>query len=414
MRVPVGRARGRSLALLVLLSWAAAAPASERTYAWVQYVAGGVEVRAVAAARAGADGTVETRAGCPILQIDGVEQPMAERQLPAGALGGTAGEFPVAVCTARLPPHAARVTVDGTALPLPKARPVRIALLGDTGCRTPLEDCTSTWALPAVAQAIAARRPDLIIHLGDYLYRERGCLIDLCGYGWLPWRADFMDAAADWLFPAAPLILVRGNHEGCGRAAKGWFLLFDADPPPAQCPGMTRAWSVDIGSANLVVTDNAAADDRLATDVAIYRNALEAAGIVPGRPNWIIGHRPVWGAVGGGHWLNATLQAAYAGRLSDVSLILSGHIHTTELIEMSGRPGQLILGTGGADLAAAVPADTLIGTSAAGAVVTRAYTRAGYGFALLEEEGGVWRISVIDDQNRLVVRCDAALRCAAP
>jgi len=408
MKCPSARALAAGLALLPLLWPAPGAADSGRHYAWVQYVSGGrVEVRAVADDAAKAS-------HCPALRVDGAARPMAARVLPDGKLGGGPGDFSLVVCAAELPVHARRVAVDDRELPVPKAHPARIAVLGDTGCRTPLEDCTSTWALPAVARAIAARHPDLIIHLGDYLYRERGCLIDLCGYGWLPWRADFMDAAADWLFPSAPLIFVRGNHEACSRAAKGWFLLFDPNPPPAQCSELTPGWSVDIGTVNLVITDNAGADDRFPTDVPAYRDALEAAGLIPGRSNWLIGHKPVWGADGHGHWLNATLQEAYAGRLGAVAMLLAGHIHTSELLAMSGRPEQLILGNGGADLSEAVPAGSLVGASAAGAVVTRAFTSGGYGFALLEEDGEGWRISLIDDRNRIVAECDGALRCAVP
>jgi hypothetical protein len=409
----------RAAAVLAATALVAAAPAAADTdaarteaagnatgsaheYAWIQHVgARRLEVRAVAQ---GAD--------CPPLIVDGTRQVMSVRAFQAGSLKASSGEFPVTVCAAGLPAGAQRATVSGRALPVPHGDPQRIAVLGDTGCRTPLEDCVSTWALPHIAEAVRDRHPDLIVHLGDYLYREHGCLIDTCGYGWLPWRADFMDTAADLLFPVAPLLLVRGNHEVCGRAAKGWFLLFDRDPPPAVCRDATGGWSVDIGSVNLVAFDTAAADDFWPHDIATYRSGLAAAGLAADKPNWLIEHKPVWGFDPLGHWLNATLQAAFAGApLRSVEAVLAGHLHTTEIIAMKDRPVQIILGNGGADLMAFIPAERVLAAAEPGAPVLRAFTRGGYGFALFVREGSSWRMDLIDDQNRTVASCDLQGRC---
>jgi len=391
------------LVLALLLSPALRAAAEEAPYAWVQHVDGGrMEVRAAVSGPA-----------CPPLAVDGVPFTMGVRTGDGAA--DAPGEFGVTVCAAVLPAGARRAAVAGHSLPVPARPPTRIAVLGDTGCRTPIEDCTSTWALPAVAEAIAARHPDLIIHLGDYLYRERGCLGDTCGYGWLPWRADFMDVAAARLFPVAPLLLVRGNHESCKRAAKGWFLLFDPMPAPARCEAVTPAWSVDIGTANLVIVDASSADDGVASNVAAYRRAFDAARLSTDKPNWMIAHKPLWAVDSVGRWLNATLQEAVGERVvpGRWGLVLSGHVHTTEVIQMKGRPPQFVLGNGGADLVPTPSGPPLVGTSAAGATVTAAYTRSGYGFALLEQERGQWQVSLIDAGNRVVARCDLAGRCVA-
>src|ERR1700741_4107213 len=62
----------------------------------------------------------------------------------------------------------------------PKPAPERILVLGDTGCRIKgslVQPCNepTQWPFAALAQAAAKCKPDLVIHVGDYLYRETPC-----------------------------------------------------------------------------------------------------------------------------------------------------------------------------------------------------------------------------------------------
>ena len=84
---------------------------------------------------------------------------------------------------------------------------------------------------PRWPAAAAKFKPDLVIHVGDYLYREsacppgnQGCAGSPWGDNWTTWKADFFDPAAP-LLAAAPIVLVRGNHEDCKRAGPGWTRL---------------------------------------------------------------------------------------------------------------------------------------------------------------------------------------------
>ena len=77
-----------------------------------------------------------------------------------------------------------------------------------------------------LAKSVAAARPDLVIHVGDYLYREspcpkndHGCAGSPYDDSWFTWKADFFVPAAP-LLQVAPWIMVRGNHEICKRAAR--------------------------------------------------------------------------------------------------------------------------------------------------------------------------------------------------
>ena len=112
--------------------------------------------------------------------------------------------FPVLVCDKAIPAGVARASILGRALPLPKANPRRIVVIGDTGCRIKTSDnvfqaCddSAQWPFAAVAAAAAAAAPDLVIHVGDYHYRENecpagnaGCAGSPWGYGWDAWEAD--------------------------------------------------------------------------------------------------------------------------------------------------------------------------------------------------------------------------------
>src|SRR5262249_37454942 len=159
--------------------------------------------------------------------------PMATRSDGSQSYRGATAElpkasFPVRGCEAAIPPTAIAATIDGVGLPLPRANPGRIVVFGDTGCRLehgdPIQACTDLdgpprWPFPPLAESAAASRPDLIIHVGDYHYREMLCPADHAGcagspppYGWDAWRADFFQPARP-LFAAAPWIMVRGNHE---------------------------------------------------------------------------------------------------------------------------------------------------------------------------------------------------------
>jgi len=201
-----------ALALLLLAGRASAAEPIQPAAAWTELTGHGAEVRAIA-----------REDHCPIADIDGHAIPLGLRA-PANA------EFP-GVCSLAVPRTARSVKLNGRAMPMPAAEARRIVVIGDSGCRvkgTLVQDCNdpSKWPFPRIAALAAAKAPDLVIHVGDYYYRESPCPLGktVCpgsphGDRFSTWKADFLDPSAP-LMAAAPMILVRGNHESCKRGGQ--------------------------------------------------------------------------------------------------------------------------------------------------------------------------------------------------
>jgi hypothetical protein len=327
--------------------------------AWVELTDRGAEARLITAT-----------AVCPAATIDGKTTPMTQR-------AGPSADFPLTLCQVLLSPGARQASIRGAVLPLPSAEPKRIVIFGDTGCRLKGDDIQNCdrpqgltpkdWPFARVAALAAAHHPDLVIHVGDYYYRESpcpagraGCAGSPWGDNWNSWNADFF-APAQPLLKIAPWVMVRGNHEDCQRGGPGWFLLLDAAAAPLTCPAESAPMVVNAGGLEFYVLDSSGTVDREAPagPVAKFSAQLDALKTTPPTaPAWILTHRPIWGlapvASAGPIGplelkINATEQAAAKGRdFKGVQMVVSGHIHHFASFSFNGdRPPQLIVGTGG-------------------------------------------------------------------
>jgi hypothetical protein len=361
--------------------------------------------------------------------------------------------FPVLACEAALPAGAANVSVLGRALPVPKAEPTRIVVIGDTGCRLQkssgsYQACNDAAQYPfaTVAARAAAWQPDLVIHVGDYHYRENacpegnvGCAGSPWGYGWDAWDADFFTPGAA-LLRAAPWIMARGNHESCARAGQGYWRLLDPRPLLAgrDCNAAAddatgdygAPYAVPIGqSTQLLVMDTAATSWKgfkpgdLGYDKyrALYRRVEALAAQAP--RNIGVDHHPLLGfgadrKNGGPITLttgDAGLQASF-GSLNPALLpagiqtMLSGHVHLWEQVGFSSdHPSQFIAGFSGTaedtvPLPERLPADA---APAPGAVVDSFSSWVdGFGFMTMERQGpDQWKVLVHDLQGRIRNTC---------
>lgn len=401
-------------------------------------------------------------AQCPLIRIDGIDARMdvraaagtpAQRPTRSAPADSKPSVFPLLTCETMLPPQAASVTVEGRAMPLPKSEATRIVVIGDTGCRLKKSDhayqpCNDAEQYPFARIAVAAARwqPDLVIHVGDYHYRENtcpdgnaGCAGSSWGYGWDAWRDDFFKPAAP-LLQAAPWVMVRGNHESCSRAGQGWWRMIDPRPlqagrdcndPADDARGdFSDPYAVPLGgNAQVIVLDTSnttgapiAQDDVRADRYrAMYRQLEQLSG--QAGYNLVANHHPILGFYahknkqGGVNILpgNLGIQSVF-GALNPLILppridaLLSGHTHLWQQVSFSSpHPTQFVSGFSGTmedlvPLPDILPADT---TPAPGAVVAQvsAWT-GGFGYMTMERSGArQWDVRVWDTAGRQVNRC---------
>jgi calcineurin-like phosphoesterase family protein len=374
----------------------------------------------------GADGALSIRAvvapgnACPPVTADGAAVTMLPRGAPDGA-------FAVQVCEARAPAATARLAVGGAALPTVPATVRRIAVLGDTGCRIEAKavqdgNDPAAWPFSAIAKAAAGARPDLVIHLGDYYYREGACPVGRAGcagspYGdnWPTWKADLFDPGAP-LLAAAPWVVVRGNHELCRRGGMGWFRLLDPYPARPDCVDRTEPYRLSIGGLELLLFDGADADDFLAPPDKVVAYGEQLARLLANPPPhaWLLTHKPVWAMAQGelsGLTTNQTEQAAIQGRVpAGLDLVLAGHLHDFISYEFGPeRPAQLIVGTGG-DTLLALGRAPIAGAEIDGMTVRQGFASARFGYLIMERAAAGWDGTLYAPDGAVIARCRLAER----
>jgi predicted phosphodiesterase len=357
----------------------------------------------------------------------------------------------VRVCEAVVPAGTKDVQLDGKTLPLSPKEIRKVVVFGDTGCRLTdkkTQDCSTGWFYKTLAQHAADAKPDLVIHVGDYLYRELPCsaVPKPCtsGYGWDGWNADFF-TPSQALFAAAPWIMVRGNHEICERAGDGWFRFLDHAPWNPTCVAMSDFFVVKAGGLGFAILDSAilakekntatasaggdsAADDDDEEDVseakpagivADLRKKFDRMGKVPSNA-WLLTH-VTFNAVrrkGDDTAVDNTVQqAALGSRLSKIQMLVSGHIHMFEAVSFANnKPPQLVVGTGGTKLAKQpdIP-PTINGLNVA---QSKSMVDKDFGYMLWERDKKTatkWAGTLFDQNATLLARCKLEgrdLRCA--
>jgi hypothetical protein len=381
-------------------------------------------------------------AQCPAITIGNASQPMSIRARPDT---GSNPAFPVLVCEAVIASGTTSAAIGGRALPLPKASLNAIAVFGDTGCRLKaakkavkkekhhdeqtagqFQDCDkqSKWPFSRLSASVAARSPDLVVHVGDYIYREspcpqgdEGCEGSPTGDNWQTWKADFFSPAAP-LLAAAPWIATRGNHEICERAGAGFFRFLDPTPaqsgaPPA-CTDLAPPYTANVAGRSFIVMDSSNADD--ACDNGVCNSAPYAAqfaSLKPAPGSWFVSHRPVWG-IGRKFPLNATLQQAlkaWNGKLPDgIDLALAGHMHTFEMLSFADkRSPQFVIGTGGTSLDKKIK-QQLAGMKIGGTTVKYGRVENAWGFTMLtpHKNGTDWTLTFRTVKGKAKFACKVA------
>lgn len=411
---------------------------------------------------------VITRAAtCPTLDVDGKPMAMTVR-MPAGTMPlrpsradlptPKASVFDVTTCEATLPVAAQRASIGGESLPLPKAQIRRIVLIGDTGCAVNASfkafqacDDPILWPYARVADAAAGTAPDLVIHVGDFHYRESpcadgnaGCAGSPWGYGFDAWQADFFKPSRK-LFAAAPWIVIRGNHESCNRAGQGWWRFLDPrplaekqtcnDPADDTIGNYSEPYAVPLGraaDAQVLVFDSSWTSVRpyATTDLEyrMYRPQLEQLFALGERMprNLFVSHHPVLGFAAnprdsqnpfpGNAGLQSVLAPLYPFLFPQhVEAVISGHNHLLEVVSFSTpHPPQFITGNGGDWLDQPFPAPFPAGKQPApGAAVAQMISSARFGFMTMERDGDGWSMRAWDAAGKAIATCTLRARKAS-
>ena len=450
-----------AIAIAILSGCAASPPPASDIRA-----AGAVESAFVIAGAGGARvaRVITTDDSCPLIAIDDTTTRMQLRAAPAtiaqrptrsDPANSKPSAFPVRVCDVSLPRVASRAIVAGRSLPLATHTPKRIVVIGDSGCRLKTSDdafqaCNDRelWPLAMIAAAAAATLPDLVIHVGDYQYRENacpagneGCAASPWGYGWDAWNADLFIPARP-LLAAAPWVFVRGNHESCDRAGQGWWRFLDFRPRVAgrDCDrasdddqgDYSDPYAVPIsGDTQILVFDSSRVGvRRLLSSDPMYRNYAAEFGTAFALSrdvahNLFVSHHPVLGfapdtshrspaVYPGNEALQSVLEPINGSRYfpSNVQTLISGHNHLFEMVSfVTSHPTQLISGNGGAWADAPLPSPLPSGASVApGTVIETIASTSRYGFMVLErdpdpERSDLWRVESRDIRGELMSIC---------
>lgn len=374
---------------------------------WVQYGPSGSVIARVI--------TVSVR--CPNITLDGNREQMSVRSEPSD-------DFSVLVCETEIPPGTESASIGPRELKLPVEDNRRIVIIGDTGCRLedgdPPQSCNDpgAWPFERVARSAAELEPDLVIHVGDYLYREdpcpegdSGCAGSPFGDNFVTWNADFFNPA-DRLLRDAPWVFTRGNHEECSRAGPGWFNFLDPHPPFPKCEKYTPEYTIDLGPVEILMLDSASAKDNSSPsdEVEEYSKQIDELESMITKDSWFLTHHPVWGigeSDGEVFMINDTLEAATDNSLAEgINLVLAGHIHFFEILDFVGsRPPQLVVGNSGTELDDTVT-DPLAGMEIGGDTVREGISLSEFGFVLMEFKGDVWEMSVRDVSGEEILQCE--------
>lgn len=401
---------------------------------------------------------------CPVALFDRRPARMSVRARPDS-------DFDVLVCELPVPHGTRKIEVGGRTLKPVSPRPQRIAILGDTGCRMKagnalddgFQNCSDTddWEFAKVARRIAEWQPDLIIQLGDYIYQEQQCPAGcaLCqgrsfnspGMRMETWNEEFFVPAGPML-EAAPLVLIRGDHERCERAGRGYFRFLDPMNLGQQCADFSDPYALDFENLQLVIMDTVQAGDteaKLSPEVVLrhYSQDFERAAALATGDTWLLSHRPIWAfqpkprdtsaaaiamrlrngpggeACGNQKFprahelevepINVSVQEAlHASDLrgslpAEVEVVLTSHVHVGEILSFLGdRPPELTIGNGGTKLLPTVDRG-LIRTVIDGELVRHAtMIESVHGFfGLTPRRRGGWQARALDVYGDTVASC---------
>lgn len=306
---------------------------------------------------------------CPSIECDGIG--IATQSRFEGSDG-----FRAKTCFADVS-NCSKVSFGGNTREIKKSID-KVAFIGDTGCRikigkkdkdkTSFQECSdpNAWSAKEIAQTIASMKPDLVVHVGDYNYREKCDNKELCdklgitsedvGSGYNIWEKDFLEPF-DSLLQSATFVFVRGNHENCDRSWEGYMSML-SPYPFARCKNSDSgsrmfknipqdAYRVEIGGFKAVIADSAGQnDDSVKHSDKEYFTKMFKDLKDDMQDSLFITHKPLYNL----NFDSSNAQEeAYDSLNVESKAIISGHIHNFQYME-NRNIKQVIVGNSGTKL----------------------------------------------------------------
>ncbi|HWU44510.1 MAG TPA: metallophosphoesterase, partial [Bdellovibrio sp.] len=281
------------------------------------------------------------------------------------------------ICQASLPKGTAIVHSSSGAINIAQ-KPLKIVVMGDTGCRLKNKDgkgqiqkCEDPkeWPFARLTHSVEKENADVIVHVGDYHYRESCTDPVKCkpyegtlGYGFNAWEADFLKPA-DNILRQKPFIFVRGNHEDCHRAFEGFDKLLSPIGED-KCVEAQETRYTSFGNFLIVNFDNASVDDMpiQKTSAAMksfrerYQQMVRTLESRPETEVWLVIHKPIWGLAPsysgpGVVPVNINMRAVVEEMPlpKKVKMVFAGHIHAFQLAT-GNHPTEMVIGESGTAL----------------------------------------------------------------
>jgi hypothetical protein len=332
---------------------------------------------------------IDEKAECPSISVDGTVSAMRERPDPRSATFGR-------LCERRILWRSKDLKIEmssGKDVLLSqtvKHDPKTMTVMGDTGCRVASHEdqkCFSEadWPFGVIADSAGRVTSDLLIHVGDYFYREAACKRSspAChhrafGDRQESWWTDFFEPARE-LLPKAPWIFVRGNHEDCKRGGFGWFYYFGSNGEP--CEAIHETTYLPFPDVLVLHFDTSHADDEYAYEVVQPKwqglaDEIKAMTALPGgnTPVLLLTHKPAYAlcndkampSSGCDSKRSNAITVANLARVREIigvvqatgrrTIVLGGDIHTFQVADVMPQPDsdktvtQVIVGNGGSGL----------------------------------------------------------------
>ncbi len=292
-------------------------------------------------------------------------------------------QFPVRSCKLLVPEGATKIIFNNNVMPSISKEVKRIFIIGDTGCRvkgTYVQDCKHDWPFKNLVDIGLEYEPDLVIHLGDYLYREfcrsESCKDEVLGGNQATWDADFFTPATS-LLRSKPWLMLRGNHESCARAGEGWVHFFDYRQ---NCSNYTDSYFIDLVPGLRFIVADSSYDKLSKFQLAEINNLSKEVNNA-----WLFTHKPLW-LKESEVFVKENLKPGLLSK--NITTVFSGHVHLFQISERLNTT-QVILGNGGSALAHLAESTE--------------FTREEFGFAILEkQEKKGWQLRVFNVNNEVM------------